>query len=480
MSYLISYAQNFEDVILWRALRDVSLGNYIDIGAQSPDVDSVSRIFHEQGWHGLHVDAMRDYANALAVARPGDRVLCAAVAAEAGELQFFAIPSSGLSTSDRQIAERHMSEGFAVEEIKVEAVTLDQVFLRAGFEEVHWLKIDIEGYEAQAIEGWKESPLRPWIVVVESTLPLSQELSFAAWEPKLLEKGYRFVYFDGLNRFYVSLNHLELEGAFGPGPNVFDNFTLSGMASAPFARGVVAQRDQAIEREAALQAEMGPLAAAHSALQTAFAGATVELVDAREKLLDTRESLVEARAFAKDLGERLSHALTDVAALEHRVDAVSPLADEVGVLRARLEEVSAESWEHAQAAHRWWAAADASEKELRLVRASLSWRLTRPLRARGAGVLLKKVVKKVVRTPMLAVMRISLRIGPLRRILARISRLHPGINARLRRVAINNGLSPEPDVLAGTAAARTPGGRLGTRAAGVLEELESALGIKGD
>jgi len=40
----------------------------------------------------------------------------------------------------------------------------------------------------------------------------------------LLAKGYEFVYFDGLNRFYVSNDHSELKAVFGPGPNVFDNF----------------------------------------------------------------------------------------------------------------------------------------------------------------------------------------------------------------------------------------------------------------
>ena len=38
----ISYAQNYEDVILWRALRDVERGFYVDVGAADPQVDSVT------------------------------------------------------------------------------------------------------------------------------------------------------------------------------------------------------------------------------------------------------------------------------------------------------------------------------------------------------------------------------------------------------------------------------------------------------
>ena len=50
---MISYAQNFEDVMLWRALKHVERGFYIDIGAQDPVVDSVSLAFYEQGWRGV-------------------------------------------------------------------------------------------------------------------------------------------------------------------------------------------------------------------------------------------------------------------------------------------------------------------------------------------------------------------------------------------------------------------------------------------
>lgn len=59
---LTSYAQNFEDVILWRVLRHVERGTYIDLGAQDPVADSVSLAFYENGWRGLHVEPVSFYA----------------------------------------------------------------------------------------------------------------------------------------------------------------------------------------------------------------------------------------------------------------------------------------------------------------------------------------------------------------------------------------------------------------------------------
>ena len=65
MAHLISYAQNFEDIMLWRALARVEGGCYIDVGAQSPHVDSVSKVFYEHGWRGIHVEPMAMYAEEL-------------------------------------------------------------------------------------------------------------------------------------------------------------------------------------------------------------------------------------------------------------------------------------------------------------------------------------------------------------------------------------------------------------------------------
>ena len=46
MTEFVSYAQNFEDVMLWRALKHVENGYYVDIGAQDPVFDSVSLAFY--------------------------------------------------------------------------------------------------------------------------------------------------------------------------------------------------------------------------------------------------------------------------------------------------------------------------------------------------------------------------------------------------------------------------------------------------
>jgi FkbM family methyltransferase len=233
---MISHAQNFEDVILWRALKHVERGTYIDIGVRDPVVNSVSLAFYEKGWRGVHVEPMASIADRLRDARPDERVFEAAIAPEEGTIPFFEIPETGLSSADAAVAERHEVGGFSVRRIEVPSLPLSKVLDAFAGQDVHWLKINVEGAEEQVIRSWPPSPVRPWIVVIENTPPNGPAPTPLAWERQLLTLGYEFVYFDGLNRFYVSTSHPELKAGFGVGPNVLDDFVLA--ETSPFAAGL--------------------------------------------------------------------------------------------------------------------------------------------------------------------------------------------------------------------------------------------------
>lgn len=231
MTPLVSYAQNFEDVLLWRALKHVEDGFYIDLGAEHPVVDSVSEVFRQRGWKGIHVEPSPHFAQLLREHRPGDTVIEAAVSDAPGLITFFEIPDTGISTCDPAIAQQHRERGFQTRELAVPSIRLSSIFQNCGKRDIHWLKIDVEGFESSVLSSWGRAKARPWIVVIESTLPLSQTESFDQWEPKLLSRGYEQVFFDGLNRYYVSKEKAELKLAFSAPANVFDSFSINGTAS---------------------------------------------------------------------------------------------------------------------------------------------------------------------------------------------------------------------------------------------------------
>ena len=103
---LISYAQNFEDVMLWRALKHIERGFYIDIGAQDPVIDSVSLAFYERGWRGVHVEPSPPLAAKLRNARPDEDVIKSAIGDREATIRFFSISETGLSTADRVLGEK--------------------------------------------------------------------------------------------------------------------------------------------------------------------------------------------------------------------------------------------------------------------------------------------------------------------------------------------------------------------------------------
>jgi FkbM family methyltransferase len=229
---MLSYAQNFEDVILARALRDVQTGFYVDVGAWHPEIDSVTRHFYDAGWRGVNIEPQPVQLDLLRGERPRDANLGVAIGARKGRAKFHIMSGSGLSTLYPDLASGHRTHGFTEDEvIAVDVVSLNSVFRFYAPEIVNFLKIDCEGAEAKVINAFDLKRFRPWIIVVEATKPLTREESYSAWEPHLLEFGYDFVYFDGLNRFYLAAEKRELTSAFAVPPNIFDKFVIARYAN---------------------------------------------------------------------------------------------------------------------------------------------------------------------------------------------------------------------------------------------------------
>ena len=97
-----SYAQYLEDMILHCALKDVDKGFYIDVGANDPTTDSVTKFFYDRGWHGINVEPLPDKCALLAEMRPRDINLCVGLGSERGKLDIF--PHDGLTTFLEDIA----------------------------------------------------------------------------------------------------------------------------------------------------------------------------------------------------------------------------------------------------------------------------------------------------------------------------------------------------------------------------------------
>lgn len=221
----ISYAQNLEDVVLFRIFKNIKKGFYIDVGAWDPVIDSVTKAFYMRGWRGINIEPVDIYFEKLLADRPEDNNLKIVAAAETGTLKFYEVDNTGLSTSIAAIAEKHIAIGRRVREREVSAYRLDKICDDNNVTEIHFLKIDVEGAEKQVLEGIDLMRIRPWVILVEATLPNSRISNHEQWEGVIIQQNYRYIYFDGLSRYYVPVEReKDLKPILAIPPNIFDQY----------------------------------------------------------------------------------------------------------------------------------------------------------------------------------------------------------------------------------------------------------------
>jgi hypothetical protein len=100
--------------------------------------------------------------------------------------------------------------------------TLATLIDEAGLQAIDFLKIDVEGAEADVLAGMDFERFRPRVILVEAVAPGSMADASAAWEHDLVHHGYSFAFFDRLNRFYVSAEAMDLATRLPPEPAPWD------------------------------------------------------------------------------------------------------------------------------------------------------------------------------------------------------------------------------------------------------------------
>jgi FkbM family methyltransferase len=376
----VSYAQNFEDVLLWRVFKDQGPGFYIDVGAGHPDTDSVTRAFYDRGWRGVNIEPVPEFFLRIEAARPRDVNRRVAVGEAPGQADFFVVPGTGLSTLDAAVAEKCRAAHFDVQAQSVEVTTLAEICRQHVQGDIHFLKIDVEGAERSVLAGADLGRYRPWVVVVEATAPMSTLPSHDSWEPGLLAAGYRFLWFDGLNRFYAAEErHGDVAVHFQTPVNVFDDAIRAGDCEQ--ARRIATAESQAADLlERALTAEASLAANAEARFEARLAGIEGRLshADAQAAAAGTRAYMAESR-LTSELQARLRSQAADIAE-KTRLEAA--LAQEKSLLQGALGEM-------AQLRAQARAASDLAASYL----TSTSWRLTAPVR--GASLLARGVLRRV-------------------------------------------------------------------------------------
>jgi len=201
----LSYTQNMEDYHLSLAFAGQKSGTYIDIGAGHPVADNVSFWFYERGWQGIVIEPQPELAALYARLRPRDLVVQGLVGRNDGEADFHLVERlHGFSTTVQHHADKAKAFGVDYRTVRLPVTTLAKVGERLAGKPIDFLKVDVEGAEAEVLFGGDWRRVRPKVLVIEAVAPGSGEPAWQEWEPFLLAQNYRFVLFDTLNRFYVA------------------------------------------------------------------------------------------------------------------------------------------------------------------------------------------------------------------------------------------------------------------------------------
>lgn len=223
MAPSISYAQQYEDMHLLRCFGDQPTGFYIDAGAGHPIHSNVSFLFYLRGWSGIAVEPNSWLSQLSEGVRKRDRNIEALLGAEPGQAIYHLVDEfHGLSTTVESHADAVRKEyGKSARVFPVPVTTLDHICSKHAPAQIDFLKIDVEGAEPQVLQGNDWRRFRPKVILVEALVPITLAPAWDAWEPMLLQNGYQFALFDGLNRYYVAEEHAALGAPLAARPRSF-------------------------------------------------------------------------------------------------------------------------------------------------------------------------------------------------------------------------------------------------------------------
>ena len=101
-------------------------------------------------------------------------------------------------------------------------MTLEELCNRYAPAEIDFLKVDVEGAEQDVLLHGNWYKHRPKIVIAEALAPYTLAPAWEGWEPCLTKHGYRYIWFDTLNRYYIAEEAAELASCFTQGSAGFE------------------------------------------------------------------------------------------------------------------------------------------------------------------------------------------------------------------------------------------------------------------
>jgi FkbM family methyltransferase len=196
------YSQGPEEWLIRDFFDDRRDGVFVDVGAFHPvNWSNTYRLEHDLGWHGVAIDALKEFAKPYASLRPKSRFFTAFVGdTDQGEATLHVDPEQAAVAS----ADPSFTSTFTNKAVprQVPRRTLDSILREAGIGKVDFVSMDIELGEPDALKAFNLSEHRPDLLCIEGHAKTRQAILDAMASAGYVVVG-RYLRVDQANLYFT-------------------------------------------------------------------------------------------------------------------------------------------------------------------------------------------------------------------------------------------------------------------------------------
>ena len=169
-----TYSSEGEDKILYKFLRNINKGFYVDVGAYHPIKSNNTLLLFHRGWSGINIDPSKFSIDLFNFLRPKDENYNLAVSNKNEMINFYYSKSyDQLGTANIKFLNFHFrKKKIKYSTKKIKAHKLNYILDNSKFngKKIDLLNIDVQGYELKVLKSLNFKKYKPSVICIEIEL----------------------------------------------------------------------------------------------------------------------------------------------------------------------------------------------------------------------------------------------------------------------------------------------------------------------
>lgn len=202
-----SFAQHGEDKKIAELFPEGYKGFYLDIGCSHPFRISNTYLFYKMGWSGVAADPIPHFGLFWRIWRPRDHFLNCGIGPASGNLEYYELLPSVLSTFVENVAQDHIKFARAVllKKYSISVISINQLLSEYATGSIDLVSIDVEGLDFEILKAWDFERFRPKVISAEFNGKKDRELLMELFK----KKGYDLAFETSCNLILRDTFHAD-------------------------------------------------------------------------------------------------------------------------------------------------------------------------------------------------------------------------------------------------------------------------------